>query len=150
MPQVSQETLQNLGDLIGQLKQHGLTIAPIQTQRPETILAIHNLVPNIRPFSGSYEQDGIKIDEWRVQMRLRLRQISWIEKPKVDEEFKANYILSLLSGKAFRLIKAKFIHKHNGGNPCIGYSDAQAVLEKICDLIRSQLEEPSEKGGWGM
>lgn len=139
-PLLAQGDITTLGDILEELKQHGLTVTPTHNPGAAPTLSMNDLVPTVRPFSGSHEQDGITIDEWRIQMRMRLKQISLIEGRKIDEEFKANYILSMLFGQAFRWVQGRFIHKWPGGDPCAGYSDAQAMLEAICDMIREQIE----------
>lgn len=101
---------------------------------------MNDLVPTVRPFSDFHERDGNMIHEWRIQMRMRLKQISLIEGPEINEDVKANYILSMLSDQAFRWAKWKIIHKKHGNDPLAGYNDAQAVLEAICDMIREQFE----------
>lgn len=147
VPQGSQAIPDGFGHILEHLHRHGLTVAPMQTQRPDISSTIHDLVPNVQPFSGSYEQDGITIDEWRIRMRLRLGQIKFMPGNRVDEEFKANYVLSMLTGQAFRWVEGKFIHKHQGGNPCAGYSHAGAMLEAICDMIRDRIEK-TESGNY--
>lgn len=139
--------MQDLENFFELAKRHGLIVIQPGKAGEVAPLSIQDLVPTVRPFSGSYEQDGVSIDEWRIQMRLRLKQISLMDGPKIDEEFKANYILSMFRGWAFDQLKVKLIHKCPNSNPSAGYRNAAEALEKFCDFLRKRLEEKEEKAG---
>jgi hypothetical protein len=150
VPQIPPHFIENLGELLKELKQFGLTLGPIQAQSPSTLsYTIHDFVPDISPFSGSFEQDGISIDEWRIRMRMKLKQLEQIKEVAKDEAFKGNYILSMLSGRAFIAVRDRHVIKA-GSDPANGFGSAERVLEEVCDVIREKCASAiSEKAAYG-
>lgn len=108
-PHISPRLIESLGDLLGELRKFDLTLAPIRSQKPDATLSFHNFVPNVAPFSGSLEQDVISVDQWRIGMRMKLAQMDQIldQNTMSMDRFKANYVLSMLTGWAWLVIEER-------------------------------------------
>lgn len=149
-PQIPSQLFENLGSILEELKEYGLTLAPIETSKPAVHLSIHDFIPGVTPFSGSLEQDGISVDEWRVRMRMKLAQMDQIInfESRDMNRFKANYVLSMLTGRAWDDVKVRHVNKA-GTNPTNGFGDAESVLEYVCDTMREKCAPVlSEKHGY--
>lgn len=85
-------------------------------------------------------------------MRMKLSQMNQIESLQGSDAFKANWVLSMLSGEAFRVVKGRFVEQVRGSNPCAGYPSVKAMLEAVCDEIRDHFEggRGEKMGGLGL
>lgn len=149
-PHIPPRLIESLGDLLGELKRFDLTLVPVQTQNPGVILSFHDFVPDVAPFSGSFEQDGISVDQWRIKMRMKLAQMDQImdQDTMSMDRFKANYVLSMLTGRAWLAVEERHVDRA-GMDPTHGFRSAEHVLECVCDIIKGKCAPSmSEKLGY--